>query len=147
MSTPVVYTSTRRVGFSELDPFNHLSTGRYASYFVDHRMQGLREHLGWDAAGLAGLGFMTWVRRIEIDFVRPARAGHEVTIMSSVREFRGTDAIIDCRMLDEAGRTVSYCVMTVAHVDATTLRATDWPAERASLFFEDARVPVAAESR
>ena len=128
------------MSFSELDPFDHLSTGRYASYFVDHRMQGLQERLAWDVDALADLGFMTWVRRIEIDFVRPAHGGQEVTIISAVREFRGADAIIDCRMLDEAGRTVSYCVMTVAHVDGKTRRATDWPADRAALFFHDAPV-------
>ena len=39
---PIVYRSTHRIKFSELDPYNHVSTGRYATYYVDHRMEGLR---------------------------------------------------------------------------------------------------------
>ena len=46
--TPIVFKSTHRIQFSELDPYNHVSTGNYATYYVDHRMQGLRDHVGWD---------------------------------------------------------------------------------------------------
>jgi acyl-CoA thioester hydrolase len=136
MPKPIVYKSKRRVNFSELDPFNHLTTGQYATYFVDHRMEGLKEYLGWDLKALDKLGFMTWVRRLELDFQRPARADQEITITSFVREFRGPDAIIDCTMEDPAGKVLARCVMTVAHVDKATTRAVDWPPERAAVFFE-----------
>ena len=39
-------------------------------------------------------------------------------------------------MTDAAGTTVATCLMVVAHVDARTRRATDWPAEHEALFFE-----------
>ncbi len=134
--TPIVFRSTHRVKFSELDPYNHVSTGRYATYFVDHRMEGLRDYVGWDLATLAASPFMAWVRRIEIDFVRPARGDQEIVITSFVREFRGPDALIECTMVDSGGAVVSRCLMTVAHVDKQTNRATDWPAERMALFYE-----------
>jgi len=57
--TPVVYKSTHRIKFSELDPYNHLRTVVYAGYYVDHRMDGLREHAGWDLQTLAKLPFMS----------------------------------------------------------------------------------------
>ena len=38
---PIVYASTHRVKFSELDPYDRVSTGRYATYYVDHRMESL----------------------------------------------------------------------------------------------------------
>jgi len=41
--TPIVYESTHRVQFSD-----HVGTGKYATYYVDHRMEGLREKVGWD---------------------------------------------------------------------------------------------------
>jgi len=134
--TPIVYKTAHRIKFSELDPYNHVSTGNYATYFTDHRMEGLRDNVGWDLKTLGTLPFMTWVRRLEIDFVRPARGDQEITISSFVREFRGSDALIDCSMLDAAGKQVSRCVMTVAHVDKQTNRATDWPLELMALFFE-----------
>lgn len=134
--TPIVFKTTHRVRFSELDPYNHVSTGEYATYFVDHRMEGLRDYVGWDLKTLATLPFMVWVRRIEIDFLRPAQGDQEITITSFVREFRGPDALIECTMVASAGMIVSRCLMTVAHVDKQTNRATDWPPERTSIFYE-----------
>jgi acyl-CoA thioester hydrolase len=133
---PIVYKSTHRIRFSELDPYNHVSTGEYATYFVDHRMEGLRDNVGWDLKTLAKLPFMTWVRRVEIDFLRPARGDQEITITSFVREFRGPDALIECSMLDGTGKHLSRCMMTVAHVDKASNRATDWPPELMALFFQ-----------
>jgi acyl-CoA thioester hydrolase len=132
----VVFKTTHRIKFSELDPYNHVGTGRYATYYVDHRMEGLRDRLGWDLKALATLPFMAWVRRIEIDFLRPARGDQEIVIESFVREFRGPDALIECSMVDVNGVQVSRCLMTVAHVDKQTNRATDWPPDLMALFFE-----------
>jgi acyl-CoA thioester hydrolase len=133
---PVVYETAHHIAFSELDPFQHLNTGSYATYFTDHRMEGLAKHAGWDLTTLGSLGFMTWIRRMEIDFHRPVGADQEITITSFVREFDGPDAMIECTMTDAAGTTVATCLMVVAHVDATSRRATDWPEEHAALFFE-----------
>ncbi len=138
MSKAIVYKSTHRIQFSDLDPYNHVSTGKYATYFVDHRMEGLRDCVGWDLKTLGTLPFMVWVRKMEIEFLRPTRSDQEITISSFVKEFRGSDAIMECTMVDSAGKTTARCVMTVAHVDKETNRATDWPPERQALFFEKA---------
>lgn len=63
---------------------------------------------------------MVWVRRMEIDYIRPAMGDQEITITSFVREFRGSDAFIECAMVDAEGKVLSRCVMTVAHVDKAT---------------------------
>ncbi|WP_159601368.1 acyl-CoA thioesterase [Agromyces humi] len=133
---PIVYETRHHVAFSELDPFQHLSTGNYARYFTDHRMEALAKYAGWDLSTLGTLGFMTWIRRMEISFRRPVNAEQELTITSFVREFHGPDAIIECTMADAAGTTVATCLMIVAHVDATTRRATDWPDDLRAIFFE-----------
>jgi acyl-CoA thioester hydrolase len=137
MPKAVVYRTTHRIKFSDLDPYNHVSTGKYATYFADHRMEGLRDHAGWDLKTLQELPFMVWVRRMEIDYLRPARGDQEITITSFVRDFRGADALIECTMADSAGKAVSRCLMTVAHVDKETSRATDWPPSLMALFFEN----------
>ncbi len=133
---PLIFKTTHRIHFSDLDPYNHVGTGKYATYYVDHRMEGLRDHVGWDLKTLGTLPFMTWIRRMEIDFLRPVRGDMEITITSFVKEFRGPDALIECAMSDAAGIDVSRCLMTVAHVDKRTSRATDWPPELVALFFE-----------
>lgn len=134
--TPIVFTTTHVVQFSELDPYNHVGTGRFATIFVDHRMQGLSRRIGWDAATIAALPFAVWVRRLEIDFIRPVLADREVTITSFVREFRGPDAYIECTMADEAGKALSRALMIVACVDKATSRGMDWPVDAAALFYE-----------
>jgi len=133
---PIIFKSTHRIQFSDLDPYNHMSTGKYATYFVDHRMDGLRDYVGWDLSTLGTLPFMTWVRRLEIDFLWPVRGDQEITVTSYVREFRGPDAFIECTMVDSAGQSVSRCLMTVAHVDKVTNRATDLPLNLMVVFFE-----------
>ncbi len=135
--TPVVYKTTHTIKFSELDPYNHLRTAAYSAYFVDHRMDGLREHAAWDLKTLGKLPFMTWVRRMEVDFLQPAIGDQRITITSFVREFRGPDAHIECTMVDQAGKALSRCVMIVACVDKTTNRGMDWPPEAMALFFKD----------
>jgi acyl-CoA thioester hydrolase len=136
MQTPVIFKSTHTIKFSDLDPYNHARTAVYSAYFVDHRMDGLREYIGWDLKTLAGLPFMLWVRRLEIDFLRPALGDQEITITSFVREFRGSDAHIECSMVDKTGKNISRCLMIVACVDRNTNRAMDWPADAMALFFE-----------
>ena len=134
--TPIVFKSAHRIRFSDLDPYNHVSTANYATYFVDHRMHGLRDFLGWDMATLGTLPFMVWVRRMEIDFLRPAQAEEDITITSFVREFRGPDAVIECTMADAGGRNVSRCLMTVAYVDKKSNRASAWPPDVMARFYE-----------
>jgi acyl-CoA thioester hydrolase len=134
--TPIVFKSTHRIRFSDLDPYNHVSTAKYAAYYVDHRMQGLRDNIGWDSKALASLPFMVWIRRLEIDFIRPVGADQEVSITSFVRDFSGPDAVIEGTMVDAAGKTLSRCLMTAAYVDRQTNRAADWPSDVSGLFFE-----------
>ena len=69
MATPAIHTTTHRIRFSDLDPYRHMRTAMYPAYFVDHRMEALREQAGWDLRTLERLPFMTFVKRIEIDFV------------------------------------------------------------------------------
>jgi|SRR5215207_814379 len=134
---PIVFTTNHRIRFSDLDPYAHVSTGNYARYFVDHRMEGFYDVLGWDQETLATLPFMAWVRRLEIDFIRPARDHQKITITSFVREFRGPDAVVDCTMVDDAGKSLAQCVMTIAYVDRTIGRAADWSPEAMAAFYED----------
>ena len=101
-------------------------------------MAALAEHRGWDAPTLRSLPFMMFVRRLEIDFLRPARADQDITITSFVKSFGGSDVLIECAMADLNGKPLARCLMTVAHVDRATNRASDWPADLAALFFEPA---------
>ena len=136
-STPKTFRTTHQVKFSDLDPFAHMNTGRYATYFVDHRMHSLDRDIGWSLKNFDSLDFLTFVRRLEVDFIRPVGV-QEISITSRVREFKGPDAFIECAMADTNGKELARCLMIVAHVDKQTRRARDWPQALQDLFFEDA---------
>lgn len=133
----MVFRTSHVVKFSDLDPYDHMRTAAYPAYFIDHRMDGLRERIGWDLRTLSTLPFMTWVRRMEIDFIRPVVGDQAITITSFVRSFEGADALVECTMADAAGKALSRCRMTVTCVDRGTNRGTPWPADAEALFFED----------
>jgi len=113
-----------------------MHTTAYSAYYLEHRMDGPRENIGWDLKTLAKLPFMLWVRKMEIDFLRSVVGDQEIMITSFVREFRGSDAYIECSMLDVAEQQVSRCLMIVACIDRNTNRAMDWPPEIMALFLE-----------
>jgi acyl-CoA thioester hydrolase len=113
-----------------------MGTEHYGGYFVEHRMCGLRENLGWDLKTLGTLPFETWIKRLEIDFLRPVVGDQVITITLFLREFRGSDAHIELSMADSSGRNVSRCVMIVACVDKKTMRPMDWQPDIMAMFFE-----------
>ncbi len=134
--TPAIYSSTHRIKFSDLDPYKHMRTAMYSAYYIDHRMSALREQAGWDLKTLESLPFMTFVKRLDVEFIRPVVGDQEISIASFVREFSGLDAHIECSMSDENGRIVSQCHMVVAYVDKGTNRSADWPGQVTDLFFD-----------
>ena len=74
---------------------------------------------------------------MELNFLRSVIGDQQITINSFVREFLGSNAHIECNMMDKTGNQMSQCLMIVAYVDKNTNRATDWPADTMALFFDD----------
>jgi len=99
-------------------------------------MHALRDREGWDLKTLNRLPYMTLVRRLEAEFIRPVVGDQEINISPFVREFAGPDAHIDCSMSDESGSVASRCHMVVAYVDKRTNQSADWRSDVAAVFFE-----------
>jgi acyl-CoA thioester hydrolase len=137
LKKPVEFKTSHRVKFSQLDPYQHMNSEHYSSYFLDHRMIGLRENLGWDLKTMITLPFAVYLKRIEVDFMRPAFGDQEIFITSFVREFIGANANIECNMADANGKNISRCVMVAACIDKKTNKPMDWPEETVALFFQN----------
>lgn len=94
------------VRWAELDPYHHVNHATYLSYLEHARISAL-EHIGSGMDVLAGQGFQVVVVRVDVRFVRPATAGDELVISSSVasigasastwrqRVDRGADRIVE----------------------------------------------------
>ncbi len=135
--TPAIHRTTHRIRFSDLDPYGHMRTAAYAAYFIDHRMDAIRELAGWDIASLGDLPFLVFTKRMDIDFVRPVAGDQVVTISSQARDFEGADANIECTMDDETGRTMARCRFVFTFIDRATGRPAEWTADAVAPFMMD----------
>jgi acyl-CoA thioesterase FadM len=86
--TPIQFKTTHRVRVSDLDPYDHMTTASDAGYFIDHRMEGLAEVIGWDLATVGALPFLMWTRRLEVEFILAARRDRAVFRARTARQER-----------------------------------------------------------
>lgn len=141
---PAIYRSTHRIRFSDLDPYKHMRTAMYSAYYMDHRLDAVREQAGWDIKTLEELPFMVFTRRLDIEFLRPVIGDQEISIASFVREFVDSDAHVECCMSDASGNEVSKCHFLITYVDRASRKPAPWPAHVKDHFFIDQVAPGAS---
>jgi acyl-CoA thioester hydrolase len=80
-----VYTTTVRVRFYELDPYDHVNHTNYFAYFETARIEYLNE-MGWGLDVLKEKGWQLVVVEIVARFMAAARYGQELTIHTWVED-------------------------------------------------------------
>lgn len=80
-----VYTTSVRVRFYELDPYNHVNHTNYFAYFETARIEYLNE-MGWGLDALKEKGWQLVVVEISARFLAAARYGQELTIHTWVED-------------------------------------------------------------
>ena len=80
-----------RVRHYEMDALGHVNNAIYLHYLEQAAWEH-SEHLGLTLAGYEELGGIFIMRKLEIDFVRPAVAGDLLAITTWVHEMRGARA-------------------------------------------------------
>lgn len=80
-----VHTTSVKVRFYELDPYDHVNHTNYFSYFETARIEYLAE-MGWGLDHLKEQGFQLVVVEIQARFLAAARYGEELTIHTWVEE-------------------------------------------------------------
>ena len=136
MKKPIKFQTRHRAKFSQIDPYGLMHNQYYLDHFMDHRMTGLRENLGWDLQTLQRLPIQLIVKSVKIDFLRPIKGDVEFVIESQVNDMAGVNCEISCKMQSLDGKTLSECQMTVVALDSKTLRPCEWPDDIKGLFFE-----------
>lgn len=101
-----VHTTTLKVRFYELDPYDHVNHTNYFSYFETARIEYLTE-MGWGLDILKQNGQQFVVVEIKARFLAAARYGEELTIKTWIEEvgrvksewhqlmFRGDEEVAD----------------------------------------------------
>jgi acyl-CoA thioester hydrolase len=80
-----VHTTSVKVRFYELDPYDHVNHTNYFSYFETARIEYLSE-MGWGLDVLKENGWQFVVVEIRARFLAAARYGEELTIHTWVEE-------------------------------------------------------------
>ena len=96
--TRMTHETRFRVRFGELDPYRHVNHAVYITWFEAARTEALEDaDLGLDS--LQDEGFLLVVTSIEVKYRRPAVAGDECVVETSVVEVRRASTIWRQRVL------------------------------------------------
>jgi acyl-CoA thioester hydrolase len=112
----VVHTTSVKVRFYELDPYDHVNHTNYFSYFETARIEYLTE-MGWGLDILKQEGFQLVVVEIEARFLAAARYGQELTIQTWVEDAGRVKSTWRQVMHRGEGEEVARITVTAAFTD------------------------------
>jgi acyl-CoA thioester hydrolase len=108
----MVHTTTFRVRFGELDPYNHVNHAIYVAWFEAGRAEAL-ESIGMSLNAMAELGFQIVVTDLIVAYKVPAVAGDEVTVETWVSEIGGARSTWSQRIIRSGGAKADEPATTV----------------------------------
>ncbi|MBE9126470.1 MULTISPECIES: acyl-CoA thioesterase [unclassified Coleofasciculus] len=123
------YTTQLRVRHYEMDALGHVNNAVYQNYLEQAAIEH-SEQLGFSLEQCRKLGGVFVMRRIAIDYLRPAVAGDTLAITTWLQQMKGTRAIrfYEIRCLGEEDLLVTAEVLWV-WVDSQTMRPKGIPKE------------------
>lgn len=110
-----VYTTSLKVRFYELDPYNHVNHTNYFAYFETARIEYLNE-MGWGLDALKEQGWQFVVVEISARFLAAARYGQDLTIHTWVESAGRVKSTWRQTML-RGGEEVAHITVTAAFTD------------------------------
>lgn len=81
------FESRLRVRTYECDSYGHVNNATYLNYLEYARMETL-EQKGFTLEKLKELGFLVFIRRIEIDYKFPASMGEKLIVRTHIHDYR-----------------------------------------------------------
>ncbi|MGD2059816.1 MAG: acyl-CoA thioesterase [Acidimicrobiia bacterium] len=111
-----VHTTSLKVRFYELDPYDHVNHTNYFSYFETARIEFLTD-MGWGLDLLKKQGFQLVVVEIEARFLAAARYGEELTIHTWVEDAGRVKSTWRQVMHRGVGEEVARITVTAAFTD------------------------------
>jgi acyl-CoA thioester hydrolase len=115
--THMVHTTTFRVRFGELDPYNHVNHAIYVSWFEAGRGEAL-DSIGMSLSAMAELGFQVVVTDLSVQYKVPGKAGDTVTVETWVSEIGGARSTWSQRITRPNLETGVPTVLCLAEVRA-----------------------------
>lgn len=110
-----VHTTSVKVRFYELDPYDHVNHTNYFSYFETARIEYLSE-MGWGLDVLKTQGWQFVVVELHARFLAAARYGEELTIRTWIEE-AGRVRSTWQQMMHREGEEVARLTVVAAFTD------------------------------
>lgn len=110
-----VHTTSLKVRFYELDPYDHVNHTNYFAYFETARIEYLAE-MGWGLDVMKERGWQLVVVEAKARFLAAARYGEELTIHTWVHEVGRVKSVWQQRMT-RSGDEVARLTITAAFTD------------------------------
>jgi acyl-CoA thioester hydrolase len=130
----VVFETNHSPRFDDFDPYGHMSSTSYLSYFNENRMTGHIKILGINQSYLKNIGINFFLRNADIEFIKPVFYQEDITIRSWIETTNGSIANVRCEMLDKNQIIRSICQMKICCVDQASGKPKNWPEEFLSMF-------------
>lgn len=137
------FTTQLRVRHYEMDALGHVNNAVYQNYLEQAAIEH-SEHLGLTLKLYQKLGGVFVMRRVEIDYLRPAVAGDLLEVTTWVKEMRGPRAIrgYEIRKHDKPDLLVTAEAVWV-WVEAATMRPRAIPKEIKEIFLQQQYLDIA----
>ncbi|MBW4636835.1 MAG: acyl-CoA thioesterase [Gloeocapsa sp. UFS-A4-WI-NPMV-4B04] len=137
------FTTQIRVRHYEMDALGHVNNAIYQNYLEQAAVEH-SEHLGLTLELYRKLGGIFVMRRIEIDYLRPAVAGDRLQVTTWLEEMRGSRAVrrYEIRKPDNDHLLVTAEALWV-WVDATTMRPKAIPSVLLQAFLQNEQTDIA----
>jgi YbgC/YbaW family acyl-CoA thioester hydrolase len=119
---PRLLRSKHSASFNVLDPFGHVSTQHYLTFFLEHRWVAFREQLGVTLASLARLPFMFVVRKATIEYLQPVLGDDSFEITSRVVRAGEVDFTVLCELRKDGGKLAATCELVLVTLSKETRR-------------------------
>lgn len=141
---PLMHTRVFRVRYYECDAYGHVNNVNYLRYMQEAAFDASAA-AGYDFARYQALGRNWWVRRTDIEYLRPARYGDSVEVRTWVLDFQRVRSrrVYEMRRL-ASGDMLARAVTDWVYVDAATGRPVRAPAEMVAAFMGDDALNCAA---
>ena len=111
-----VHTTSVKVRFYELDPYDHVNHTNYFSYFETARIEYLAD-MGWGLDLMKEQGFQLVVVEIHARFLAAARYGEELTIHTWVESAGRVKSTWQQRMTRDQDEEVARLTVAAAFTD------------------------------
>ncbi len=117
-----------RVRYGETDQMGVAYYGAYPLYLEVGRVEAMRS-IGMPYSALEARGVMLPVRKLEIEYLKPARYDELIQIETTVEPPKGSRLLFAYRLLHQNGDLLARATVELVFVDANTRRPMRAPEE------------------